>query len=625
VRGEERHGEAQLQLELLACPLLGIGKLPQGSDRACELVRRVAIRMALERVLRRVLAVLERAPRIAAVLEVDGELAGAVCRASTVRLFLARADTPVQLAPRAGWDPFVHDVPVERVHEPEPASRGAVGPAGDPARDQEVLPPRQRRALHLDGIERPREGGRDGRGRELGPGDARRLQHVLIVLGERVELALDHLSHVGRRLDRQPAGRRPPPTVAHKHTALDEVVDHVHHEERIALRAAMDGPGDCARPRRLRALEPPRDVFTHLDLVQERQADLLTLTVQPQLLHDRPQRMVVRERAGRTIGPDDEEARTLGPPGERREQLERRVIAPVQVLEHQHQRPLDGHRLDRIGQLAQHALVSRARVGRRAIGEHAGHLREPARRSRSQRRRQRRPVRRTAQPSEGLQHRQVRLAGPELLDALSVSVPQRIAREALAKRLEQRRLAYARLPADEQQSALSTLHPIEGRGEAADLGLPPDDARNRACRLPRRGLPTTRDRGDEAVATPVRGLDEARCPGVVPEGATDLEDRVLRQPPADMDAGPDGRQQLVGRHQPSGMLGEIAQHREGLRPEADRSRSTQQLLAREVEREGREDERRVCRHAGTGFDQSSTELLPYSRSRRPSRSVCDAG
>src|SRR5262249_32625314 len=103
------------------------------------------------------------APRISAVLEVDGEFAGPVGRAGTVRLFLARADTPVQLAPRAWRDPFVHDVPMQGVHESEPGSRGAIGPAGDTARDQEVLPPRQRRASHLDGIERPCEGGGNGR------------------------------------------------------------------------------------------------------------------------------------------------------------------------------------------------------------------------------------------------------------------------------------------------------------------------------------------------------------------------------------------------------------------------------------------------------------------------------
>src|SRR5262249_56727587 len=111
------------------------GKQAQRGDRPRELVRRAAIRVTPEGVLRRVLAVLERTPRIAAVLEVDRQLAGPVGRAGAVRLFLARADTPVQLAPRTRRDPFVHDVPVERVHESEPGGRGTVGPAGDPARD----------------------------------------------------------------------------------------------------------------------------------------------------------------------------------------------------------------------------------------------------------------------------------------------------------------------------------------------------------------------------------------------------------------------------------------------------------------------------------------------------------
>jgi hypothetical protein len=146
VHGEHRHREAQLQLEFLACPILGIRKRTQGGDRAREMVRRVAICVALERVLRRVLAVLERAPRITARLEADGEPLCSLSASDAPAPYAspARADAPVQLAPvcRAGS---------ARTRRPGAgcARTGAGQPwchraTGHPARDQEVLPPRQR-------------------------------------------------------------------------------------------------------------------------------------------------------------------------------------------------------------------------------------------------------------------------------------------------------------------------------------------------------------------------------------------------------------------------------------------------------------------------------------------------
>ena len=58
-----------------------------------------------------------------------------------------------------------------------------------------------------------------------------------------------------------------------------------------------------------------------------------------------------------TVGADQEQPRGLPPPGDQREQIDGRRIAPVQVLEHEHEGRFGRQRLDHLRHLAQHPLA----------------------------------------------------------------------------------------------------------------------------------------------------------------------------------------------------------------------------------------------------------------------------
>ena len=139
---------------------------------------------------------------------------------------------------------------------------------------------------------------------------------------------------------------------------------------------------------------------------------------------DRTERMAAERHLDRSIGPDHEEPRRIAPLRQRRHEVERRVIAPMQILQQQDQRRRQGG--DERRDVAQHTL---ARAGaepaleRLALGrlDHPGDLHEPGRRMATQHVHDRTPAAGRAETSERLEDRQVRLAGAVLLDALPAS------------------------------------------------------------------------------------------------------------------------------------------------------------------------------------------------------------
>ena len=103
------------------------------------------------------------------------------------------------------------------------------------------LPPRQLVAplLHLS---RHLTQGRRNRGRrELHAGHAARRQDAALLAAELLDPPLDHLAQALRHADLdllQPRAEFPPVVAHGDQPAPDEVVDHAHHEERIAPRSA---------------------------------------------------------------------------------------------------------------------------------------------------------------------------------------------------------------------------------------------------------------------------------------------------------------------------------------------------------------------------------------------------
>ena len=136
-----------------------------------------------------------------------------------------------------------------------------------------------------------------------------------------------------------------------------QVVRNVDHEERIAVAAAVDRGGEA--PHRGRAPvgggKPPYQVFLHRGLGERAQGELPAEPVELQLFLDRGQWMLTGLHG--SIRAEHDEPRPLRAPAEEGQPVERRHVAPVQVLEPQDHRRLRGERVHGLGQLAEHPLA----------------------------------------------------------------------------------------------------------------------------------------------------------------------------------------------------------------------------------------------------------------------------
>ena len=294
----------------------------------------------------------------------------------------------------------------------------SVRPSHDAVLDEQAAGARQFRASPFDVLFGERRAGSDGGDRKGVAGHARRLQNLPILVRCLLETVLDELAHVqGNRVRHR--GRIEPRLLGSVLLQRpDQLVHDAGQEERVApgptvehVRELLD-IGESATPltkqgRHVVPGEIVEDEFRRLWLV-------------PKLPEHAAQRRVVEHRFKRAIGPEHEQpgrvtaTRHVGQP------IERRVVAPLQVLEDEDQ-GFDGREgLDGFGELAEHAFgtdgcgrIASRRGQRRQMGQ-------PARRAITEHASDRR-VRITRQPPEGLENRQVGFTRAELLDALAAS------------------------------------------------------------------------------------------------------------------------------------------------------------------------------------------------------------
>ena len=138
----------------------------------------------------------------------------------------------------------------------------------------------------------------------------------------------------------------------------DQVVDGVDHEQRVALRPVVDECRQLAR-KPMRG-EPRRQIFRNRLLAQVLEGQLFALLLGSQLLLDGLQRMPARDELCRPVRTNDHQPGFAPLPRQVRDQVQRRVVAPVQVLQHEHQRRFGRERLERVAHLSQHPLARRA-------------------------------------------------------------------------------------------------------------------------------------------------------------------------------------------------------------------------------------------------------------------------
>ena len=99
-----------------------------------------------------------------------------------------------------------------------------------------------------------------------------------------------------------------------------------------------------------------RHVFGHLCFGERVQNDLLAQPMQPQLAPQWIERMIERHDLGETKACEPHEARVAPPSRDVVDELDRRAIAPMQVLGHKQQRPALARAIEKLAHLAQHAI-----------------------------------------------------------------------------------------------------------------------------------------------------------------------------------------------------------------------------------------------------------------------------
>ena len=114
-----------------------------------------------------------------------------------------------------------------------------------------------------------------------------------------------------------------------------------------------------------------------------------------------------------------------------------------------------------------------------------------------------------------------------------------------------------------------------------------------------------RDVGDEAIAAPMRGLDESRRMRVVAERAPDFADADLQRPVGDESARPDRVEELPFSNQVSRARGEVLEQRQGLGCEGDRPAASNSCPRAGIDSEAVEREHEVRGHRSEGAKSST--------------------
>jgi hypothetical protein len=270
------------------------------------------------------------------------------------------ADHPMEPGTPGLGDLIVQNLAVESVTEPIAGAEHPVRPLGRATTLDDATSPCQRLEPRLQALHFLLEVGRRSPGRqdgsvELDAHDARPLEGPALFGGQRFEPALDeraqplrHLAQRGGRVFHDPAV-----VELADHLRVHQVVEHVDHEERIAPAALKDLIRHALR---VRAIETSGRVRPHVASGQELDVQVLAHPPSPELVNRLEQDRVAHRRLRRAIGAQDQQPRGLGTLGDRGQQVHRGHVAPMEVLQHQHERRLFGQALEHVVQLANHPL-----------------------------------------------------------------------------------------------------------------------------------------------------------------------------------------------------------------------------------------------------------------------------
>ena len=295
----------------------------------------------------------------------------------------------------------------------------------------------------------------------------------------------------------------------------------------------------------IRAVEMEGEERMCRRLRERAERDLRAEVPDPEGLDEATKGMPGRPRLGRPERAQHEQSGGLEPPCDDVEEVEGRVVGPVEVLEHQYRRLVCAEGLQHLHDLAQHAVArdaDHARLERcpLLLGDEPGKLDEPRGRTLAEELHEPAAVVCATEPSQGLEDGHVRLARAPALDALApADVDGRV--ETLEEREDEGGLARARLPAHEHEPPLAgggvarrtaragrapgrgrRLRPADGRRppSAADPTGRGGGARRRRLRGERRVL--LQDPALELTQM-LRGLDAELVGELLPERLVRVE------------------------------------------------------------------------------------------------------
>ncbi len=314
--------------------------------------------------------------------------------------------------------------------------------------------------------------------------------------------------------------------------------------------------------------------------------------------------MVFQDDFHRPVRPQHEQARGSSAAGQRGEQVERRVITPVQVLQQEDKRRVNAQRFQEIGQLAQHPLVGDIKGSRRLSGTAilAKQRGPPARGMTFQHGPEHDWPQALFRAAQRLQHGEVWFAAAVVFKTLAQGERNSPPPDAGLEHVEQGGLAAPRLPREEhhvappRQGLVQVVLQFAQLGGAADQDG--DDLRQRDRRfrgggpgpVGLRGGSCGPHPGHEPVAAAMGRLDEPGALWVIPKGFADFADADFQRGVRDQRVGPDGAEDLLLDHKLSRSVGEIPKNSQSLWREGHYLSAAPQVTADRIESVGAEQE-----------------------------------
>ena len=343
-------------------------------------------------------------------------------------------------------------------------------------------------------------------------------------------------------------------------------------------------------------------------------------------------------RLSRTDGCQHHELRRIPALPEARQDIHRRRVGPLEILDPQDQRAGVRERLQGRDHFTQHPrrrrdLRSRAREQRRVgIIHQRRQKRQPARRMPRERCRDRAVFCGSGKTRQQIDQRIVGLGRAHRLHALRPGRTHRVPPGSDAEEgLAQGGLADAGFAGDEDDLALSRGRGVEQLEKPIHLAVPADEDMRSGRRLLARRVD---DRSDEDVAALHEAADEAGADRIVAEGAANLADQHFDVVGVHVAVGPDRLEQCLLRDNVAGALDEDGEQLDGLVCERNLDVVPPERLVAWIERERceilhsqlaivTESHAGIDRSAGRGsksyrnptastIDSDPTDLLPES-------------